>query len=259
VVSRPGGLGPCRARQSSSPARRKARTRKRGPRSLPGRSRTASGIRVSIPGRSPRTLSSLIRARLTLSRRIPRLWISSTSSPRRRPSNKLLPNRSIIGPTPTAINSLRILLLMAAVGAAQVPGAVTVEREMLSRHNAVRARAGVLPLRWSQRLAAQAQDWADELIARGRFFHRPATPFGENIFEIRGASAAPAQVVDDWAAESHDYDYASNTCADVCGHFTQIVWAGTKEVGCGVARNAFREVWVCNYDPPGNIVGRRPW
>jgi len=26
-----------------------------------------------------------------------------------------------------------------------------------------------------------------------------------------------------------------------------------------VARGAGREVWVCNYDPPGNWIGKRPY
>jgi pathogenesis-related protein 1 len=30
-------------------------------------------------------------------------------------------------------------------------------------------------------------------------------------------------------------------------------------VGCGVARSGRTEVWVCNYDPPGNYVGERPY
>jgi len=45
----------------------------------------------------------------------------------------------------------------------------------------------------------------------------------------------------------------------VCGHYTQIVWRDTKQVGCGVARDNRREIWVCNYDPPGNWVGHRPY
>jgi pathogenesis-related protein 1 len=66
-------------------------------------------------------------------------------------------------------------------------------------------------------------------------------------------------VVNAWAAESRNYDYRSNCCRGVCGHYTQIVWAGTQEVGCAVARGGRREVWVCNYDPPGNWAGKRPY
>jgi len=131
-------------------------------------------------------------------------------------------------------------------------------RDMLASHNAVRAREGVAPLAWSARLAARSQDWADTLVERKQFTHRPNSPYGENLFEIVGAVVSAAQVVNTWAEESRNYDYSSNTCRGVCGHYTQIVWANTKELGCAVARGGRREVWVCNYDPPGNWNGKRP-
>ncbi len=118
---------------------------------------------------------------------------------------------------------------------------------------------GTAPLAWSERLAARAQEWADFLLASKKFVHRPNPIYGENLFEITGGGASAAEVVNDWAGESRDYDYKSNKCRGVCGHYTQIVWSTTKEVGCGVARGGGREVWVCNYDPPGNWVGKRPY
>jgi uncharacterized protein YkwD len=132
---------------------------------------------------------------------------------------------------------------------------------MLAAHDAVRARVGVAALAWSDRLAARAQDWADTLLARRQFVHRPNSAYGENLFEITGANATASaeQVVNAWAAEARDYDYGSNRCRGVCGHYTQIVWGGTREVGCAVARGGAREVWVCDYDPPGNRAGKRPY
>ena len=40
---------------------------------------------------------------------------------------------------------------------------------------------------------------------------------------------------------------------------TQFVWCKTHAVGCAVATDPRREVWVCNYDPPGNVIGYRPY
>jgi pathogenesis-related protein 1 len=134
-----------------------------------------------------------------------------------------------------------------------------ISADTLSAHNAVRARLKIAPLTWSDKLADRAQQWADHLLAAKQFAHRPDSPYGENLFAIVGAPASPARVVGDWAAESKDYDYASNKCRKVCGHYTQIVWASTKAVGCAVARDSRREVWVCDYDPPGNWIGRRPY
>ena len=161
-----------------------------------------------------------------------------------------------------------LLIMLAGTGSAQwrrfgdgprAPALSSLSRGMLAAHNAVRARVGMPPLAWSDRLAARSQDWADTLLARRQFIHRPNSAYGENLFEITGATASPAQVVKVWAAESRNYDYTSNKCSGLCGHYTQIVWGDTKELGCAVARGGGREVWVCNYDPPGNWVGRRPY
>jgi uncharacterized protein YkwD len=130
---------------------------------------------------------------------------------------------------------------------------------MLEAHNDIRARVGVSPLVWSAHLAEVAQDWAAHLIATGGLFHRPDNRYGENIYAISGGFASPAQVVASWADEARAYDIRSNTCAGTCGHYTQIVWKKTREIGCGIATDRRREVWICNYDPPGNVVGFRPY
>ena len=131
--------------------------------------------------------------------------------------------------------------------------------EMIRAHNRVRAGVGAGPLKWSDQLAGSAQEWADTLVRRGQFAHRPNPKYGENLYEITGGFASAEDVVEAWAGESRDYNYRSNSCRSVCGHYTQIVWADTSRVGCAVARGRGREVWVCEYDPPGNWVGRRPW
>lgn len=132
-------------------------------------------------------------------------------------------------------------------------------RDILAAHNEIRAHIDVPPLRWSDRLAARAQEWANRLLQEQQFYHRPHPSFGENLFEITGGRALPSDVVGDWASEARDYSYRTNTCTGVCGHYTQLIWRGTREVGCAVARDPSREVWVCNYDPPGNWVGERPY
>jgi uncharacterized protein YkwD len=132
-------------------------------------------------------------------------------------------------------------------------------KQFVAAHNAARAKVGVGPVVWSEKLAAHAQQWADTLLVTGKFEHRRKHIYGENLFEIEGARATPAEVVKNWVSEARDYDYRSNTCHGVCGHYTQVVWRNTKAVGCAVARNPGREVWVCNYDPPGNWIGERPY
>jgi uncharacterized protein YkwD len=163
---------------------------------------------------------------------------------------------------------LRFLYIMAVlVSAPACTGAQPkasnegIQEQMLVAHNSLRKSAGVPPLTWSNHLASVAQEWASTLVKTGKFAHRPKNKYGENIFEARGYHASPSEVVGEWAAEAKDYDRAKNTCraGAVCGHYTQLVWRSTRQVGCGVARGGGREVWVCNYDPPGNWIGERPF
>jgi pathogenesis-related protein 1 len=152
------------------------------------------------------------------------------------------------------------LVMMVSTAVAQPARELSpLARDMLAAHNAVRKQAGVPPFVWSDKLGAVAQSWANTLLKNKQFYHRPRSDYGENLFEIRGGSVTPQDVVHDWASESRDYDYSSNRCRAVCGHYTQIVWRSTVEVGCAVAKGGGREVWVCEYNPPGNFVGQTPY
>jgi pathogenesis-related protein 1 len=134
-----------------------------------------------------------------------------------------------------------------------------IAQEIVAAHNSVRAGHGVPPLRWSDELAEYAQKWAKALIASGEFKPRTNPRYGENLFEISGGPATAHDVVSAWAAEGKNYNSRNNTCSGRCGHYTQVVWRDTKLVGCGMAHDRRREVWVCNYEPHGNIVGERPY
>ncbi len=133
--------------------------------------------------------------------------------------------------------------------------------QMLNAHNGWRKRYKVPALKWSPKLAAYAQQWAENLVRTDSFRHRPDSPYGENLATASGQQLNPDRVVNMWGSEVRYYDYRTNSCApgEMCGHFTQLVWKGAKEVGCAMSRNDEREVWVCNYNPPGNIAGRKPF
>ena len=148
--------------------------------------------------------------------------------------------------------------------------------EMLAAHNRWRSTVGAPPLTYSTELAASAQVWADNLRQNNqcRMQHsKPDGKYGENLFwasaiewtdgkrEVQRVS--PGKVVDDWANERADYDYARNRCAPgrMCGHYTQVVWKTTTTVGCAVSvcGNTLEQIWVCRYLPPGNWVGKKPY
>jgi pathogenesis-related protein 1 len=143
------------------------------------------------------------------------------------------------------------------------------EMGMTAAHNAARAAVmppanpAIPPLTWSSTVATSAQAWADKCM-----FMHSGNQYGENIYAGAGMAATPQQVVDSWAGEAKDYDYATNSCSDVCGHYTQVVWRGSTKLGCGVTNCTTNspfmgftnwQFWVCEYDPPGNFVGQKPY
>lgn len=131
---------------------------------------------------------------------------------------------------------------------------------LLATHNSARSAVGVGPLQWSDTIASYAQEWANTLQDDGcPVQHRPNRPYGENIY-WRSYAGSTAAVVEAWTAESVNYNHADNSCSQgICGHYTQVVWANTQRLGCGVASCDSKEVWVCNYDPPGNYSGQSPY
>src|SRR5919109_4021378 len=73
-------------------------------------------------------------------------------------------------------------------------------------------------------------------------------------------SITPQKVVDKWGSEKQNYNYRKNSCSGVCGHYTQVVWKNSVEVGCGMAIcDNKSQVWVCNYNPPGNVEDEIPY
>lgn len=134
---------------------------------------------------------------------------------------------------------------------------------ILERHNYWRADVGVLgKLVWSEEMAELASDWARQLKENNcGFEHRPNNKFGENLFMGTTGYYTAKDAIDAWGQEKIDYNYNKNKCkaGKMCGHYTQIVWESTKSVGCAkIECNGF-DIWVCNYDPPGNWVGEKPY
>ena len=147
---------------------------------------------------------------------------------------------------------------------------------MLEAHNGVRKKHNLPLLTWSDALAQSSREWGKTLVRRGcDFYHDPDTEYGENLYwqwisdsNNTELISSPEEAVTWWADEIRYYNYAKNTCrkGKDCGHYTQLVWAETTEVGCSVHTcfdadndDTQTDLWVCRYDPPGNIEGEKPY
>ncbi len=147
------------------------------------------------------------------------------------------------------------------------------QRELLEAHNAVRATALPTPtpalerLTWSAWAEETARTWAEQCV----FDHNGKRGgLGENLAASTPDAWTAREMVENLAAEAQDYDYATGACSgETCGHYTQIVWRGTTGVGCARQRctknSPFApefttwDLWVCNYAPPGNVEGQKPY
>lgn len=147
------------------------------------------------------------------------------------------------------------------------PRAETLLRTTMMRdHNRARADVSVAPLVWDAGLAADAARYAATLAATRTFAHAKRVAGepvqGENLWMGTGRAYSYADMIGSWVDERRDFrrglfpDISRAGSWHLVGHYTQIVWAGTKAVGCAVAANTSDEYLVCRYFPAGNIVGR---
>jgi pathogenesis-related protein 1 len=145
--------------------------------------------------------------------------------------------------------------------------------DAVAAHNEIRAAAVPTPspplpaMHWDDSAARVADSWA----ANCMFAHSHTPGYGENIYASTSTDDTAREAVVAWASEVTDYDYASNSCAagKVCGHYTQLVWRSSTGVGCASRvcdvnspfsiGNGHWLLWVCDYIPPGNYIGERPY
>lgn len=145
-------------------------------------------------------------------------------------------------------------------------GSLLLRQAMLAGHDRARDAIGVAPLAWSDTLAASARGYAETMARTGRFAHAVQSMGmdreGENLWMGTRGAYRFDEMIGHWVAERRDFanlpvPQSSRTGRwESVGHYAQIVWRGTTQVGCGFASNRTDDYLVCRYNPPGNVYGR---
>jgi len=152
--------------------------------------------------------------------------------------------------------------------------------EIVSESNTCRAKVkpsakpALKPLTWSHELQHIAENWAKKCVNNGEGFlaHNPnrkmpnGQPYGENIFATSATAQQTSvkQAVTSWDSEKKYFNDKTNQCKNgqVCGHYTQLVWARTRQVGCAIVTCpgfTYQTSMVCEYYPAGNWIGQKPY
>ncbi|TMM49892.1 CAP domain-containing protein [Qipengyuania marisflavi] len=143
-----------------------------------------------------------------------------------------------------------------------------VASRVLAVHNSERDQLRLPRLKWNRNLEREAANWARNLSRRGVLQHadnatRNGT--GENLWMGTAGHWPVENMVGMFIEEKKHYRHASfpnisrtGNWADV-GHYTQIVWRDTQEVGCAVVSARGNDVLVCRYWPAGNVWGQRAY
>ena len=135
---------------------------------------------------------------------------------------------------------------------------------MLKTHNDERVRLNLPKLKWNVHLEKEARDWAYELSRKGSLVHadRPTrNGTGENLWMGTAGNWPVETMVGMFIEERRHYRPGAfpnvsrtGNWKDV-GHYTQVIWRDTQEVGCALVTERGNDVLVCRYWPAGNVWG----
>ncbi|KAL6074853.1 Glioma pathoproteinsis-related protein 1 [Balamuthia mandrillaris] len=136
------------------------------------------------------------------------------------------------------------------------------ERDIvLEAHNCARRNKGLPELSYDTSLEKTAQAWTNKCDFR----HSGQGGVGENLWASSGKPTAAEALkgsLRSWLSEEKQWNCKTNGCKGVCGHYTQVMWSRTTHVGCGFINDCsteWRTIITCQYKPPGNYVGARPF
>lgn len=139
---------------------------------------------------------------------------------------------------------------------------------MLAMHNRERERLGLPQLRWNTKLEQDARHWSRHLARKGALQHAERSALGdtgENLWMGTAGYWDAERMVGMFIEEGRNF--RSGAFPEIsrtgnwydAGHYSQIVWRDTQEVGCSVATEGNWDVLVCRYWPAGNVIGQKPY
>jgi len=128
----------------------------------------------------------------------------------------------------------------------------TFEDSILNITNTYREWFNATELTWNDTLAEAADDAVTDCI-----FEHSGQEYGENLAAgFQNVTAA----ITAWKNEVEKYNYGDADFSTETGHFTQLVWKNTTQIGCarkecGGKGEAPGWFIACEYFPPGNFIG----
>mmetsp|Transcript_3592 Transcript_3592/g.7886 ORF Transcript_3592/g.7886 Transcript_3592/m.7886 type:complete len:192 (-) Transcript_3592:272-847(-) len=132
----------------------------------------------------------------------------------------------------------------------------------IEAHNRKRDLHGAPPLTWSDTCAQHALAAAKVCADQNCLQHQNASEYneGQNLYMAwssgGGAAYGAKDAVKSWYDEVADYDFGNPGFDGSTGHFTQLVWKGTTQVGMAKAVASDGSVYIAaNYSPAGNMMG----
>lgn len=129
------------------------------------------------------------------------------------------------------------------------------QKECLDTHNKLRAEHGAPPLKWSAKLASESEKWAKELLRNNKLQHSSGE-YGENLAFASGYELTGAGATQMWYDEIKNYNFDNPGNFGGTGHFTQVVWIASQQMGVAIAGEGNGPQYVvARYSPAGNLLG----
>ena len=130
---------------------------------------------------------------------------------------------------------------------------------VLSKHNELRKKHNSPELILNEKLNEMAQEYAKILLEKNNKQNNHINLYnnkicGENIF--LSIEKTPEDMFNKWVKEADYFNFNLHQYQKDSGHFTQMIWKETKEVGFGFEFTEDKKFCgVALYFPCGNVLG----